>query len=96
TNGTLSSLQTQINTNATNTSANTSKISSLDSRLTTNEGKTADAINAAATAQQTANTAVTNAAAAASAVTSLKSELSTGKGINNIIAPFSDPQELSP
>ncbi|HFU5703686.1 TPA: phage tail protein, partial [Acinetobacter baumannii] len=82
--------------NATNTSANTSKISSLDSRLTTNEGKTADAINAAATAQQTANTAVTNAAAAASAVTSLKSELSTGKGINNIIAPFSDPQELSP
>ncbi|MFK6322131.1 phage tail protein [Acinetobacter baumannii] len=96
TNGTLSSLQTQINTNATNTSANTTKISSLDSRLTTNEGKTADAINAAATAQQTANTAVTNAAAAASAVTSLKSELSTGKGINNIIAPFSDPQELSP
>ncbi|HCT9571389.1 TPA: phage tail protein [Acinetobacter baumannii] len=96
TNGTLSSLQTQINTNATNTSANTSKISSLDSRLTTNEGKTADAINAAATAQQTANTAVTNAAAAASAVTALKSELSTGKGINNIIAPFSDPQELSP
>ncbi|EMO5585053.1 phage tail protein, partial [Acinetobacter baumannii] len=96
TNGTLSSLQTQINTNATNTSANTSKITSLDSRLTTNEGKTADAINAAATAQQVANTAVTNAAAAASAVTSLKSELSTGKGINNIIAPFSDPQELSP
>ncbi|EXS84946.1 hypothetical protein J801_4413, partial [Acinetobacter baumannii 45002_8] len=75
---------------------NTSKITSLDSRLTTNEGKTADAINAAATAQQVANTAVTNAAAAASAVTSLKSELSTGKGINNIIAPFSDPQELSP
>ncbi|EXB07266.1 phage tail protein [Acinetobacter baumannii] len=96
TNGTLSSLQTQINTNATNTSANASKITSLDSRLTTNEGKTADAINAAATAQQTANTAVTNAAAAASAVTALKSELSTGKGINNIIAPFSDPQELSP
>ncbi|ENZ9254736.1 phage tail protein, partial [Acinetobacter baumannii] len=96
TNGTLSSLQTQINTNATNTSANASKITSLDSRLTTNEGKTAEAINAAATAQQTANTAVTNAAAAASAVTSLKSELSTGKGINNIIAPFSDPQELSP
>ncbi|MDR8330685.1 hypothetical protein FPK73_22635, partial [Acinetobacter baumannii] len=56
TNGTLSSLQTQINTNATNTSANTSKITSLDSRLTTNEGKTADAINAAATAQQVANT----------------------------------------
>lgn len=96
TNGTLSSLQTQINTNATNTSANASKITSLDSRLTTNEGKTAEAINAAATAQQTANTAVTNAAAAASAVTALKSELSTGKGINNIIAPFSDPQELSP
>ncbi|MDV4226955.1 phage tail protein [Acinetobacter baumannii] len=96
TNGTLSSLQTQINTNATNTSANASKITSLDSRLTTNEGKTAEAINSAATAQQTANTAVTNAAAAASAVTSLKSELSTGKGINNIIAPFSDPQELSP
>ncbi|WP_252341522.1 TipJ family phage tail tip protein, partial [Acinetobacter baumannii] len=96
TNGTLSSLQTQINTNATNTSANASKITSLDSRLTTNEGKTAEAINAAATAQQTANTAVNNAAAAASAVTALKSELSTGKGINNIIAPFSDPQELSP
>ncbi|EPC2246738.1 phage tail protein [Acinetobacter baumannii] len=96
TNGTLSSLQTQINTNATNTSANASKITSLDSRLTTNEGKTAEAINSAATAQQTANTAVTNAAAAASAVTALKSELSTGKGINNIIAPFSDPQELSP
>lgn len=96
TNGTLSSLQTQINTNATNTSANASKITSLDSRLTTNEGKTAEAINAAATAQQTANTAVTNAAAAASAVNALKSELSTGKGINNIIAPFSDPQELSP
>ncbi|WP_171252417.1 host specificity protein J, partial [Acinetobacter pittii] len=82
TNGTLSSLQTQITTNATNTSANTSKITSLDSRLTTNEGKTADAISAAATAQQTANTAVTNAAAAASAVTSLRSELSSGKGIN--------------
>ncbi|HFF4374229.1 TPA: phage tail protein [Acinetobacter baumannii] len=96
TNGTLSSLQTQINTNATNTSANTSKITSLDSRLTTNEGKTADAINAAAAAQQTANTAVINSAATASALTSLKSELSTGKGINNIIAPFSDPQELSP
>lgn len=96
TNGTLSSLQEQITTNATNTSANASKISSLDSRLTTNEGKTAEAINSAATAQQTANTAVTNAAAAASAVTSLKSELSTGKGVNNIIAPFSDPQELSP
>lgn len=96
TNDTLSSLQTQINTNATNTSANTSKITSLDSRLTTNEGKTADAINAAATAQQTANTAVINSAATASALTSLKSELSTGKGINNIIAPFSDPQELSP
>ncbi|RSO25924.1 TipJ family phage tail tip protein [Acinetobacter pittii] len=94
TNGTLSSLQTQITTNATNTSANTSKITSLDSRLTTNEGKTADAISAAATAQQTANTAVTNAAAAASAVTSLRSELSSGKGINNIVAPFSDPQEL--
>lgn len=95
TNGTLSSLQTQITTNATNTSVNTSKITSLDSRLTTNEGKTADAINSAATAQQTANTAVTNAAAAASSVTSLKAELSTGKGINNIVAPFSDPQELS-
>lgn len=94
TNGTLSSLQTQITTNATNTSANTSKITSLDSRLTTNEGKTADAINAAATAQQTANTAVTNAASAASAVTALKAELSSGKGINNIIAPYSDPQEV--
>lgn len=94
TNGTLSSLQTQITTNATNTSANTSKITSLDSRLTTNEGKTAEAISAAATAQQTANTAVTNAASAASAVTALKAELSSGKGINNIIAPFSDPQEL--
>ncbi|NUF28695.1 hypothetical protein HUN28_00665 [Acinetobacter oleivorans] len=95
TNGTLSSLQTQITTNTTNTSVNTSKITSLDSRLTTNEGKTADAITSAATAQQTANTAVTNAAAAASSVTSLKAELSTGKGINNIVAPFSDPQELS-
>jgi|GEM_PF-584864 len=95
TNGTLSSLQTQITTNATNTSVNTSKITSLDSRLTTNEGKTADATTSAATAQQTANTAVTNAAAAASSVTSLKAELSTGKGINNIVAPFSDPQELS-
>lgn len=95
TNGTLSSLQTQITTNATNTSVNTSKITSLDSRLTTNEGKTADAITSAATAQQTANTAVTNAAAAVSSVTSLKAELSTGKGINNIVAPFSDPQELS-
>jgi len=94
TNGTLSTLQTQITTNATNTSANTSKITSLDSRLTTNEGKTADAISSAATAQQTANTAVTNAAAAASAVTSLRSDLSSGKGINNIIAPYSDPQEL--
>ncbi|NHO90370.1 TipJ family phage tail tip protein [Acinetobacter baumannii] len=94
TNGTLSSLQTQINTNATNTSANTSKITSLDSRLTTNEGKTADAINAAATAQQTANTAVDKANAAANSVTALKSELSSGKGINSIIAPFSDPQEL--
>lgn len=94
TNNSLASLQTQITTNATNTSANSSKISSLDSRLTTNEGKTADAINSAATAQQTANTAVTNAAAAASAVTALRSELSTGKGVNNIIAPFSDPQEL--
>ncbi|KRI21937.1 phage tail protein, partial [Acinetobacter baumannii] len=94
TNGTLSSLQTQINTNATNTSANTSKISSLDSRLTTNEGKTADAINAAATAQQTASTAVDKANAAANSVTALKSELSSGKGINNIVAPFSDPQEL--
>ncbi len=96
TNGTLSSLQTQINTNATNTSANASKISSLDSRLTTNEGKTAEAINSAATAQQTASTAVDKANAAANSVTALKSELSTGKGINNIIAPFSDPQELSP
>ncbi|EJB8462109.1 phage tail protein [Acinetobacter baumannii] len=96
TNGTLSSLQEQITTNATNTSANASKISSLDSRLTTNEGKTADAINSAATAQQTASTAVEKANAAANSVTSLKSELSTGKGVNNIIAPFSDPQELSP
>ncbi|KQF48393.1 phage tail protein, partial [Acinetobacter baumannii] len=94
TNGTLSSLQTQINTNATNTSANTSKISSLDSRLTTNEGKTADAINAAATAQQTASSAVDKANAVANSVTALKSELSSGKGINNIVAPFSDPQEL--
>lgn len=96
TNGTLSSLQEQITTNATNTSAKASKISSLDSRLTTNEGKTADAINSAATAQQTASTAVEKANAAANSVTSLKSELSTGKGVNNIIAPFSDPQELSP
>lgn len=96
TNGSLSSLQTQINTNATNTSANASKITSLDSRLTTNESKTVDAINAAATAQQTANTAVTNAASAASAVTALRSDLSGGKGINSIIAPFSDPQEISP
>ncbi|AVI39345.1 phage tail family protein (plasmid) [Acinetobacter baumannii] len=96
TNGTLSSLQEQITTNATNTSANASKISSLDSRLTTNEGKTADAINSAATAQQTASTAVEKANAAANSVTSLKSELSTGKGVNNIIAPFYDPQELSP
>ncbi|MFW6572031.1 TipJ family phage tail tip protein [Acinetobacter baumannii] len=96
TNGTLSSLQEQITTIATNTSANASKISSLDSRLTTNEGKTADAINSAATAQQTASTAVEKANAAANSVTSLKSELSTGKGVNNIIAPFSDPQELSP
>lgn len=94
TNDTLSSLQTQINTNATNTSANTSKITSLDSRLTTNEGKTADAINAAAAAQQTANTAVDKANAVANSVTALKSELSSGKGINNIVAPFSDPQEL--
>ncbi|MCU0188986.1 hypothetical protein, partial [Citrobacter freundii] len=62
---------------------------------TTNEDKTADAISSAATAQQTANTAVTTATAAASAVTSLRSDLSSGKGINNIIAPFSDPQELS-
>ncbi|MCJ9258774.1 TipJ family phage tail tip protein, partial [Acinetobacter baumannii] len=96
TKGSLSSLQEQITTNATNTDANAQKITSLDSRLTTNEGKTAEAINSAATAQQTANTAVINSAATASALTSLKSELSTGKGINNIIAPFSDPQELSP
>ncbi|GAA5560671.1 chromosome partition protein Smc [Acinetobacter schindleri] len=95
TNGSLSSLQTQINTNATNTSANASKITSLDSRLTTNESKTVDAINAAATAQQTANTAVTNAASAASAVTALRSDLSGGKGKNAIIAPFSDPQSMS-
>ncbi len=94
TNNSLASLQTQITTNATNTGANTSKISSLDSRLTTNEGKTADAISAAATAQQTANTAVTNAASVASSVTALRSELSSGKGINNIIAPYSDPQEI--
>ncbi|MDC5606985.1 phage tail protein [Acinetobacter baumannii] len=94
TNDTLSSLQTQINTNATNTSANTSKITSLDSRLTTNEGKTADAINAAATAQQTASSAVDKANAVANSVTALKSELSSGKGINNIVASFSDPQEL--
>ncbi|EOD9829367.1 phage tail protein [Acinetobacter baumannii] len=94
TNDTLSSLQTQINTNATNTSANTSTITSLDSRLTTNEGKTADAINAAATAQQTASSAVDKANAVANSVTALKSELSSGKGINNIVAPFSDPQEL--
>ncbi|MFX6169920.1 phage tail protein [Acinetobacter baumannii] len=94
TNDTLSSLQTQINTNATNTSANTSKITSLDSRLTTNEGKTADAINAAATAQQTASSAVDKANAVANSVTALKSELSSGKGINNTVAPFSDPQEL--
>ncbi|MGL3036174.1 TipJ family phage tail tip protein [Acinetobacter baumannii] len=94
TNDTLSSLQTQINTNATNTSANTSKITSLDSRLTTNEGKTADAINAAATAQQTASSVVDKANAVANSVTALKSELSSGKGINNIVAPFSDPQEL--
>lgn len=94
TNGTLSSLQTQITTNADKTSANATKITSLDSRLTTNEGKTTEAISAAATAQQTANTAVTNAASAASAVTALKAELSSGKGINNIIAPYSDPQEI--
>ena len=94
TNNSLASLQTQITTNATNTGANTSKISSLDSRLTTNEGKTVDAISAAATAQQTANTAVTNAASVASSVTALRSELSSGKGINNIIAPYSDPQEI--
>jgi len=94
TNGTLSSLQTQITTNADKTSANATKITSLDSRLSTNEGKTTEAISAAATAQQTANTAVTNAASAASAVTALKAELSSGKGINNIIAPYSDPQEI--
>ncbi|EOD1585085.1 phage tail protein [Acinetobacter baumannii] len=94
TKGSLSSLQEQITTNATNTSANAQKITSLDSRLTTNEGKTADAINSAATAQQTANTAVDKANAAANSVTALKSELSSGKGINSIIAPFSDPQEL--
>lgn len=94
TKGSLSSLQEQITTNATNTDANAQKITSLDSRLTTNEGKTAEAINSAATAQQTASTAVDKANAAANSVTALKSELSSGKGINNIVAPFSDPQEL--
>ncbi|MBP4452187.1 phage tail protein [Acinetobacter baumannii] len=94
TKGSLSSLQEQITTNATNTDANAQKITSLDSRLTTNEGKTAEAINSAATAQQTANTAVDKANAVANSVTALKSELSSGKGINNIVAPFSDPQEL--
>lgn len=94
TKGSLSSLQEQITTNATNTDANAQKITSLDSRLTTNEGKTAEAINSAATAQQTASSAVDKANAAANSVTALKSELSSGKGINNIVAPFSDPQEL--
>ncbi|MFG4165188.1 phage tail protein [Acinetobacter baumannii] len=94
TKGSLSSLQEQITTNATNTDANAQKITSLDSRLTTNEGKTAEAINSAATAQQTASTAVDKANAAANSVTALKSELSSGKGINNIVAPFSNPQEL--
>ncbi|EMI0188759.1 phage tail protein [Acinetobacter baumannii] len=94
TKGSLSSLQEQITTNATNTDANAQKITSLDSRLTTNEGKTAEAINSAATAQQTASTAVDKANAVANSVTALKSELSSGKGINNIVAPFSDPQEL--
>ncbi|EMQ7163908.1 TipJ family phage tail tip protein [Acinetobacter baumannii] len=94
TKGSLSSLQEQITTNATNTDANAQKITSLDSRLTTNEGKTAEAINSAATAQQTASSAVDKANAVANSVTALKSELSSGKGINNIVAPFSDPQEL--
>ncbi|MBO1280977.1 TipJ family phage tail tip protein [Acinetobacter nosocomialis] len=95
TNGTLSSLQTQISTNATDISSNASKITSLDSRLTTNEGKTGEAINAAATAQQTANTAVDQASAAANSVTALRSDLSGGKGKNAIIAPYSDPQVLA-
>ncbi|EMH5746178.1 TipJ family phage tail tip protein, partial [Acinetobacter baumannii] len=38
--------------------------------------------------------AVDKANAVANSVTALKSELSSGKGINNIVAPFSDPQEL--
>ncbi|MFP0398325.1 TipJ family phage tail tip protein [Acinetobacter nosocomialis] len=95
TNGTLSSLQEQVTTNATNTGANASKITSLDSRLTSNEGKTGEAINAAATAQQTANTAVDQASAAANSVTALRSDLSGGKGKNAIIAPYSDPQVLA-
>ncbi|HCA5286154.1 TPA: hypothetical protein MW252_002250 [Acinetobacter nosocomialis] len=95
TNGTLSSLQTQVSTNATDISSNASKITSLDSRLTTNEGKTGDAINAAATAQQIANTAVDQASAAANSVTALRSDLSGGKGKNAIIALYSDAQVLA-
>ncbi|XHZ76209.1 phage tail protein (plasmid) [Acinetobacter baumannii] len=88
TNDTLSSLQTQINTNATNTSANTSKITSLDSRLTTNEGKTAEAINSAATAQQTASTAVSKADAASMSINTLKSTLRVQADALNIDPHF--------
>lgn len=92
----IAAVQTQVTSHTTTLSAHASQLSTLDSRLTTNETATAAAQSLAASAKTQAQTAVDLGTVNASNITTLRADLSTGKGKNAIIAPFSDPQSISP
>lgn len=96
TDASIAAVQQQVTTQATTLSSHATQLTSLNTRLTANETATTAAQSLAADAKQQATTATELGNANAANIITLRADLSTGKGKNAIIAPFSDPQVVSP
>lgn len=83
----LANVRTELNANVTATSANATKIDSLDVRLTTNESETATAKSLAASATQKAETALSETAALATQLTTVNASID---GIQNELVNKAD------
>ena len=89
TDASIANVQNQVTSQASTLASQASQLSSLDARTTTAETNIANVT-------QKADAAVAQGQSNATAITTLRTDLSGGKGKNAIIAPFSDPQVLSP
>lgn len=88
----LANVQEQVTLNTTSNSANATKISALDVRLTTNDTTTAAANSLAATAVSKAETALTENTAQASQINGLNSSI---ESINGSLSTKADASALT-